>query len=182
MEFHWSKSVCICRCVTDNVCVRWIFPCVSGSSTQLCCFYTHLLAKGGLISQSVGFCSRSGFNTCYYRLSCCHPLHTAGPCPLCSLCLTPTSLTPGERSDPIPASLCYIRSSTFSNSVSEMIARCLRSQSYSKCFVVGCLFHHILPHLEVIGQDHPPRTAVLIRRLDTCQPVGVKPQPFSTFP
>lgn len=87
MEFHWRESVCICRCVTDSVCacVLYLSICASVSSAQLCCLYTHLLYEGELISQRVGFCSRSGLNTCYYRLSCCHPLHTAGPCPLSSL-------------------------------------------------------------------------------------------------
>lgn len=50
--------------------------------------------EGELISQCIGFCSCSG-------LSCCHPLHTAGPCSLCSLCRTPTSPKPGERSAPL---------------------------------------------------------------------------------
>lgn len=105
----------------------WNFTSTTGSARALvwlaarqwACYISLYLSEtrpppgeGELISQCIGFCSCSG-------LSCCHPLHTAGPCSLCSLlsyshvtkarweicstcrlCRSVTSLLP-DRHDPI---------------------------------------------------------------------------------
>ena len=108
MEFHWRESVCLQVCVHVEViarqclCVVLLGMCVSTGNVVALVWSPP--GKGELISQCVGFSSHSELDTCYSSLSCCHRLHTAGPCPLRSPSRVPTSLKPGERSDPVAVS------------------------------------------------------------------------------
>ncbi len=105
-----SQRVCMSarvgECVTDcqTVCVCCFF-------LSVCLCQSHAGISSEVSSRQTGanitvygFCSRSELNACYYKLSCCHLLHTAGPCSLRSLDCIPTSLQPGKRFH--PAAVC----------------------------------------------------------------------------
>lgn len=136
-----GKSVYVCItqvCVTDcqTVCALYLCSCVLvcmcvcvGDTVVLLLWSSP--GKEQLISQCVGFCSRSGLNACYYSLSCCHPLRTAGYCPLCSLYRIPLSLKPGERSDHVAVRIRakHYQSNTYPIFHSHFFQFCLKNDS-----------------------------------------------------
>lgn len=121
--------------------------------------------EGKLISQCIGFCSRSRFNACYYSLSCFHPRHTAGPCSLCSLYRIPTSLKPGERSDPLAVCVrakhhCSQTDTSYFTHTSYFTPCLLLDLSLLNVVSAArCLFYLVGIHREVRGQVQPQNSS-----------------------